>query len=73
MSGDGEFVRVGECKICINGETDLYAFPGGVTCVWCGEEDFNKEQLRASELEACEKYYESEDWMPEDGFDEEDK
>jgi len=73
MSGDGEFKMIGRCRVCCTPRVDLFSFPNGVACGECGEEDFNKRQLQTSELEDCKKYYESEDWLPEDGFDEEEK
>lgn len=70
MTNDNS-VKRGECDFCLEPDLELCEFDNEIMCLECREERFNQQQLEASELEDCLKY-EAEDWVPEDGFDEED-
>lgn len=63
-------IRHGKCDRCLNDDLDIFDFVGEEMCIDCSEEVYTKSQVAANELEACEKYYTSEDWLPEDEEDE---
>ncbi len=64
-------IRHGECPECLDDDLDLFEFDGEVICYECGYGQIEQEQLEASQRENYLKY-EAEEWMPEDGFDDND-